>query len=40
MPVVKGLRPHKLAYKWVKDLLPRASCDFKITYILVYTIEL
>ena len=29
MPGAKGLKPHELAHKWVKDLAPRPDMSIK-----------
>ena len=30
MPGAKGLSPHELAHKWVKDLRPRPDMSIKV----------
>ena len=30
MPGAKGLKPHELAHKWVKDLGPRPDMSIKV----------
>ena len=36
MPRSKGLSPHELAHRWVKDLLTPTSFLFLLIYILTF----